>query len=53
MAGSSVLDQLSLDTVLLHHEENTAEVFLGKDIAGGGSGVVGLLYNEELYVLES
>ena len=53
MAGSSVPDQLSLDAVLLHREEDTAEVFLGKDIAGGGSGVVGLLYNEELYVLES
>ena len=53
MAGFYVPDQLYLESVLLHHEEDIDEVCLCRDTTGGSCGILGLLSNEKLDVLES
>ena len=53
MAGLAVPNQIALDSVRLRHKEETDKVYLGEDDVGGGCGVVGMLSNEELDILES
>ena len=53
MAGFYVPDQLYLESVLLHHEEDIDEVCLCRDTTGGSCRILGLLSNEKLDVLES
>ena len=46
-------NQLFLDDVLLCYEKEADKVDLSKHSVGRRLGVVGLLYNEELYVLDT
>ena len=53
VAGYAVSDRISLDSVIIHREEETDKVCLFEDVIGGRRGAVGLLSNEELDVLET
>ena len=46
VAGYAVSDQLSLDSVILHREEETDKVCLCEDVIGGRRGVVWLTSNK-------
>ena len=52
MAGAAVSNRFPLDDVLLVCEQEAGKVGLSKHGVGHRSGVVGLLFNEELDVLE-
>ena len=52
VAGESVSNQYPLDTVLLGCEQEADGVGLSEHGVGRRYGVVGLLPNEELYILE-
>ena len=50
MASSAVSDRISLESVLLGREKEADKVCLCEDVIGCSCGIVGLVYNEELYV---
>ena len=52
MAGAAVYNRFPLDDVLLVCEQEAGKVGLSKHGVGHRIGVVGLLFNEELDVLE-
>ena len=46
MAGSTVPNQLALDSVLLHRKEDTTKFCMGKNVTGVGRSIVGMLSYE-------
>ena len=52
MADAAVSNRFPFDTILLGCEQEDDKVSLNEHGVGSSCGVVGLLSNEELYVLE-
>ena len=50
--GFTVTYGITLYTIILHGEEHTEKIFLNEDYVGLYDGIVRLLSNEELYILD-